>query len=193
MKSPYKGKFKVTQAFKGEKHRGIDLVGLTSKNIYSTVSGIVEAAGRDVNPRDPNDNAYGMGLRIRIKNDATGFLHYFAHLSKILVQPGQRVKEGDLIGVEGSTGHSTGSHLHYEIRTRVENTTYQDVSLLSGIPNKLGTYEQEDAMEKKEITTAEAKAIVKEKAGLDEKTIDYLANDYKYGKDLIIKLAKAMQ
>ncbi len=188
MKSPYKGKFKVTQIFKGENHKGLDLVGLDSKNIYSPVSGVVEAAGRDVNPRDPNDTAYGMGLRIRIRDEKTGLLHYFAHLSKMLVQPGQRVKKGDLIGIEGNTGHSTGSHTHYEIRARVDNTTFQDVSLLSGIPNKLGVYE----MVGKELTAAEAKAIVKEKAGLDDKTIDYLANDYKYGKDLIIKLAKAM-
>lgn len=188
MNAPYKGKFKVTQVFKGQDHKGLDIVGLTDKNIYSPVSGTVDAAGRDINPRDPNDTAYGMGLRIRIRDEKTGLLHYLAHLSKILVQPGQKIKKGELIGVEGNTGHSMGPHTHYEIRSRVDNTTYQDVSLLSGIPNLLGVYE----MEEKELTVAEAKAIVKEKAGLEEKTIDYLANDYKYGNDLIIKLAKAM-
>ena len=41
---------------------------------------------------------------------------YFGHLSQINVATGQKLKPGDLIGVEGSTGHSTGSHLHWEIR-----------------------------------------------------------------------------
>ena len=45
MKGPYKGKFKVTQEFKGSAHDGLDLVGLTDKKIYSTVNGTVERAG----------------------------------------------------------------------------------------------------------------------------------------------------
>jgi hypothetical protein len=44
-----------------------------------------------------------------------------------------------------------------------------------------------------EITVEQAKLIVKEKAGLDDRTIDYIANYYKYGSELIVKLAKAMK
>lgn len=190
MISPYKGRFKVSQIYKGQPHKGLDLVGLTDKNIYSTVNGIVEAARRDVNPNSPNALNYGMGNYVRIKDDATGYRFYFAHLSKILVQQGQRVKLGDLIGVEGSTGHSTGSHLHYEVRKVPDNTTFLDISKISGIPNKLGEVK---TVEEKELTVEQAKQIIKDKAGLGDKTVDYLANDYKYGKDLIVKLAKAMQ
>lgn len=190
MNSPYKGKFKISQIFKGLLHKGMDLIGLTSKSIYSTVDGIIESARMDTNPNNPNDTKYGMGNYIRIKDDITGYRFYFAHLSKVLVKQGQRVAKGDLIGVEGSTGHSTGPHLHYEVRKVPDNTTFLDISKISGIPNNLGVYEQEGTVA--EITVDEAKKIVKEKAGLDEKTIDYLANDYKYGAALIIKLAMAM-
>jgi murein DD-endopeptidase MepM/ murein hydrolase activator NlpD len=177
MISPYKGRFKVTQIYKGATHKGMDLVGLDDKNIYSTVNGTVEAAWWDSHPTG------GMGQYIRIKSSDDFYCYYFAHLSKVFVKAGQTVKRGDLIGVEGSTGHSTGSHLHYEVRSEPDNTKYLDVSKISGIPNRLGVVE---------MTVDEAKKIVKDKAGLDDKTIDYLANDYKYGKELIIKLAKAM-
>ena len=186
MVSPYKSKFKVSQIYKGANHKGLDLVGLDDKNIYSTVDGVVEVAGWDSHPTG------GMGLYIRIRENGTARRFYFAHLSALSVKVGQMVKQGEKIGVEGSTGHSTGSHLHYEVRRLPDNTTYLDVSSISGIPNKLGAYEQEEDIEK-ELTATEAAAIVKDKAGLDDKTIDYLTNDYKYGKDLIVKLAKAMQ
>ena len=144
MNSPYHGRFKVTQAYKGYDHKGMDLVGLDSKDIHSTVNGIVERAGRDTNPNNPNDTKYGMGNYIRIKDDATGFVFYFAHLSRVLVKVGQRVQVGDKIGVEGNTGHSFGSHLHYEVRKEPDNKTFQDISKHIGIPNKMGQYTQEE-------------------------------------------------
>ena len=157
MNSPFRGEYKVSQVYKGYDHKGIDLVGITSKDIYSTVNGIVERAGRDINPNNPNDTRYGMGNYIRIKDDATGYVFYFAHLSKILVKTVQRVKVGDKIGVEGNTGHSFGSHLHYEMRKLPNNTTYQDISKHMGIPNRLGRYVQEEEEEvQKYNTVAEA-------------------------------------
>lgn len=134
MKSPYKGRFKVTQIYKGTTHKGLDLVGLDDKTIYSTVTGVVEAARHDTHPTG------GMGLYVRVKQDGTNRRFYFAHLSKTLVKAGQQVKVGDPIGVEGSTGHSTGPHLHYEVRREPNNATFLDVSAISGIPNRLGVY-----------------------------------------------------
>ena len=141
MKSPYKGRFKVTQIYKGAKHKGLDLVGLDSKNIYSTVNGTVEAARHDTHPTG------GMGLYIRIREDGTNRRFYFAHLSEVFVKQGQRVKVGDKIGVEGSTGNSTGSHLHYEVRIEPSNATFLDVAKISGIPNRLGEYIMPDVKE----------------------------------------------
>ena len=54
---------------------------------------------------------------------------------------------GNKIGTEGSTGNSTGSDLHYEIRIEPNNATFLDVAAVSGIPNKLGTYMQEVEMD----------------------------------------------
>jgi murein DD-endopeptidase MepM/ murein hydrolase activator NlpD len=149
MKSPYKGRFKVTQIFKEAKHKGLDLVGLDDKTIYSTVNGTVEAARWDTHPTG------GMGLYIRIREDGTNRRFYFAHLSEVFVKQGQRVKVGDKIGVEGSTGNSTGSHLHYEVRIEPSNATFLDVSKISGIPNRLGEY-----MQKKERKIEDAAVTV---------------------------------
>ena len=135
LNTPYKGRFKVSQIYKGLSHKGLDLVGIDSKDICSTVDGIVEASQSDTH------HTGGMGLYVRIKENGTGYRHYFAHLNRSYVKVGQSVKVGDVIGVEGSTGHSTGSHLHYEIRREPNNMTFLDVSKISGIPNKLGICE----------------------------------------------------
>lgn len=62
-----------------------------------------------------------------------------SYLSKINVAVGQKLKPGDLIGVEGSTGHSTGSHLHWEIRINDISTGYVSVHQYAGIPNVAGS------------------------------------------------------
>jgi len=49
-----------------------------------------------------------------------------------------------MIGIEGRTGNATGSHVHYEIRRTTSNATFLNVSELSGIPNQLGIYEQNE-------------------------------------------------
>ncbi len=134
MISPYQGKFKVTQIYKGIAHKGIDLVGLDTKNITSTVIGVVEAVRKDTHYTG------GMGLYVRIREFTTGYRHYFAHLRHSYVKEGQLVRVGDLIGVEGNSGHSFGNHLHYEIRRTTSNMSFLNVSELTGIPNKLGEY-----------------------------------------------------
>ena len=101
--SPYKGRFKVTQTYKGAAHKGLDLVGLDSKQIFSTINGVVEASQLDTHPTG------GMGLYIRIRAIG-GERYYFAHLSQSFVKVGENVNKGQLIGMEGSTGDSTGSH-----------------------------------------------------------------------------------
>ena len=54
---------------------------------------------------------------------------------------GQQVKITDVIGIEGSTGKSTGSHCHYCVRTNASKSQIKDISAISGIPNALGTYD----------------------------------------------------
>lgn len=135
MNSPYNGNFKVTQEYKGASHDGLDLVGIDSKEIHSTVNGVVEFAGWE----NSNNHSQGFGQYVKIIDNNTGYGFYFGHLSTIKVKVGQSVKITDVIGIEGNTGNSTGSHCHYCIRKNGKGT-HIDVSNYSGIPNKLGTY-----------------------------------------------------
>lgn len=137
MNSPYNGKFRVSQQFKGSAHDGLDLVGVDSKEVHSTVNGVVEKAGWE----NPNNYSQGFGLYVRIKKSGSIDKYYYGHLSELKVTAGQTVKIGDVIGIEGSTGNSTGSHCHYCARGDGSPTLIRDICAISGIPNKLGTYD----------------------------------------------------
>lgn len=93
--------FKGTAAM----HAGVDMPGPVGTPVYATADGIVDRAGR----------AGGYGNLVEIDH-GKGIQTRYGHLSKILVEPNQRVKRGEEIGLMGSTGRSTGSHLHYEVR-----------------------------------------------------------------------------
>ncbi len=142
MNSPYKGKFRVSQQFKGSAHDGLDLVGVDSKNIYSTVDGVVEYAGWE----SALNHKKGFGKYVRIKQNGSSDRYYFGHLSSIKVKKGQKIYKGTLLGIEGSTGNSTGSHCHYCARGNSSKAQIRDIVKISGIPNKIGSYE--DAEEK---------------------------------------------
>lgn len=135
MNSPYMGNFKVTQEYKGAAHDGLDIVGQESKEIHSTINGVVEFAGWE----NPNNHNQGFGQYVKIIDNNTGYGFYFGHMSEIKVKVGQSVKITDVIGIEGNTGNSTGSHCHYCIRKNGKGTQI-DVSVFSGIPNKIGVY-----------------------------------------------------
>ncbi|MCS5489449.1 M23 family metallopeptidase [Algoriphagus limi] len=89
-------------------HYGTDLDLITGNPVYAAFDGIVRVRSYD-------RYGYGYFVVVRHKN---GLETLYGHLSKILVDVGQEVKAGDLIGKGGSTGRSTGSHLHYELRYR---------------------------------------------------------------------------
>ena len=86
-------------------HKGVDLAGPTGTPVYATADGLVETA--------KNFSSYG--LYVRIEHGARLETRY-AHMSRLAVAAGERVKKGDIIGYIGSTGRSTGPHLHYEVR-----------------------------------------------------------------------------
>ena len=87
------------------KHNGVDLAAPTGTPVYATADGIVERA----------DWFSSYGLYISIDHGAELETRY-AHLSRLAVAAGDRVEKGELIGYVGSTGRSTGPHLHYEVR-----------------------------------------------------------------------------
>lgn len=137
MNSPYMGNFQVTQEFKGADHDGLDIVGLHDKEVHSTVNGTVRYAGWE----NSNNHSQGFGQYVCIKSDADGYFYYFGHLSELKVKTGDTVKCTDVIGIEGNTGYSFGSHCHYCIRKKYAKGNFLNVSEISGIPNKLGTYD----------------------------------------------------
>ena len=97
-KDPFEGRAKM--------HAGIDLSAPIGTPIYATADGTVTDAGY-------NSGGYGNLIKISHGRDIET---RYAHLSSIGVRAGQRVTRGQLIGRMGSTGRSTGSHLHYEVR-----------------------------------------------------------------------------
>lgn len=87
-------------------HTGVDFVTPIGTPVYATADGVVNSA---------NFSTGGYGYLIKIEH-SFGFMTYYAHLGKIVVQKGTFVRRGQLIAYSGNTGYSTGPHLHYEIR-----------------------------------------------------------------------------
>jgi len=88
-----------------EYHPGIDFEGHKGDDVKSTANGRVVFAGWS--------NGYGNCVRIAHANN---FETLYGHMSKIIVKEGQQITTGQKVGEVGSTGHSTGTHLHYEVR-----------------------------------------------------------------------------
>lgn len=86
-------------------HGGIDFVAGENRQIVAANRGKVKRAGRGGAYGNVVDIDHGLGLSTR-----------YGHLSKVLVEEGEYVEVGQPIGIQGSTGRSTGAHLHYEIR-----------------------------------------------------------------------------
>jgi len=90
-----------------EFHRGTDLKAPMNTPVYATADGVVEWAGYH--------KKSGFGNLVILQHNY-GFRAYFGHLNKIVIKSGKFVKKGDLIAYTGTSGMSSGPHLHYEIR-----------------------------------------------------------------------------
>ncbi len=86
-------------------HKGIDLAAWPKTKVLAPAPGVVTFAGRD--------SGYGKMIEI---DHGCGITSRYAHLRTIKVEKGQEIKHRDTIGLVGSTGRSTGPHIHYEIR-----------------------------------------------------------------------------
>ncbi len=102
--SSYYGK--RTDPFNGRRvmHRGMDFAGKNGADINATAAGVVSWAGK----------RYGYGNLVEI-NHGSGYLTRYGHCKKILVKVGDKVEPGQKIALMGSTGRSTGPHVHYEV------------------------------------------------------------------------------
>ena len=98
---------KRADPFTGEtkRHKGIDFAGKIGTELFAVAPGRVVSAGDRI----------GYGTTVEIDH-GLGFTTLYAHLSQIMVSRGDWVRPGTVIGLGGSSGRSTGPHLHYEIR-----------------------------------------------------------------------------
>jgi len=107
----------------GRMHRGIDIANSTGTPIYASSAGTVEKAGW-------NSGGYGIVVDIR-HND--GSLTRYGHNSRVLVQSGQKVQQGQQIAAMGSTGFSTGPHSHFEVHPSGKGA----VNPIAFLPNRI--------------------------------------------------------
>lgn len=112
-----------------------------------------------------------------------GFQTLYQHLkAQSALNKGEKVKAGQCIGIMGNSSNKAkldvAVHLHFELI--VNGTQIDPLPYLQNI-------------RRKEMTKEEAKQIVKEKTGLSDSTIQYIADDYRFGDELIVKLAEAME
>jgi murein DD-endopeptidase MepM/ murein hydrolase activator NlpD len=101
----------------GSLHAGVDIAGPRNTPVYAAADGTVTTAActSAYCDRDGNLNLAGYGNLVELDHGA-GVTTRYAHLSRYTLSPGQQVPAGALLGFQGSTGNSTGVHLHFEVR-----------------------------------------------------------------------------
>lgn len=102
-------------------HKGVDFAAPTGTPIYAAGDGVIEKSGWF--------SSYGKYVRIRHNSELKTA---YAHMSRIKAKQGTRVKQGDVIGYVGTTGRSTGAHLHYEVLLNGRQTNPRSVNLPTG-------------------------------------------------------------
>jgi len=107
-----------------EYHKGLDLEANYGTPVHVTAAGTVASASWDG----------GFGLKVDVDH-GNGYHTWYAHLSRAEVSPGQRVTKGQLIALSGSSGSSTGPHLHYQLM--YEGQPIDPQPFLRGVPEKV--------------------------------------------------------
>ncbi|MCI5145503.1 MAG: M23 family metallopeptidase [Candidatus Electrothrix sp. AR3] len=105
-------------------HAGIDFRGKIGDKILATADGVIKKSAYDKK---------GLGHYVTVRH-GNGYETVFGHMSKRLLKKGDKVRRGQVVGLMGNTGRSTGPHLHYEIRYRgkaVDPKKYLSVAKLS--------------------------------------------------------------
>jgi len=164
-------------------HNGVDLMAQLNTPVYAAAAGKVMTARYD--------NSYG--YYITLNHGKFGTL--YAHLSRYSVTEGKIVKPGEIIGYAGSTGDSTGPHLHFEMRLgSYENfwdRAHCDRSVFMNTVDPM-IFIEDFLNRENNLSVDEAISIVQSAAGLEDKTMDYIARHYRFGDDLVKKLARAI-
>lgn len=115
----------------GRLHKGVDLAHPTGTEILASNSGTVQFAGFGI-----KGSGFGGYGNVVVINHHNGFWTLYAHMSKITVRNGEAVQRGQVIGYVGSTGNSTGPHLHFELRRSFLGEQENPIKIVLGENNK---------------------------------------------------------
>jgi murein DD-endopeptidase MepM/ murein hydrolase activator NlpD len=107
-----------------EFHKGLDLAADYGTPVHAAADGVVGSAGWDG----------GFGIKVDL-NHENGYHTWYAHLSRVAVAPGERVRKGDVIAYVGATGEATGPHLHYQVM--LGGVAIDPQPYLAGIPARV--------------------------------------------------------
>ena len=131
----------VTQGFKSGVHNGIDLVGTgrTLDYIVAHSDGQVVSVRSNYKTTDKTGSSYGNYVKIKHNN---GMYTLYAHMKhgSVTVKLGDKVKKGQVIGYMGSTGRSTGAHLHFEVRNTSDKFVNPTQYIDSDLPEEKPVY-----------------------------------------------------
>lgn len=140
---------KISQDYSSGGHAGIDYGVAEGTPVYASADGVVldskaitegGSPGRGSPARAPNGKLYrSYGEYIKIQHSDSGLTTYYGHLSKRIVNKGDTVKRGQLIGYSGNTGNSSGPHLHFEVR-QGGNVVNPHNFLSNSVTKKVGKY-----------------------------------------------------
>lgn len=123
----YKGNYRISSPYGNRKlengdnrfHAGVDYVGTDSKEIIAPTNGKIITSQIIT---DKSNLTWEWGNYVKM-DDLNGYYLFFCHLASRAVSTGQTVAKGQVIGIEGNTGYSFGSHLHFEVRRKKDGTT----------------------------------------------------------------------
>jgi murein DD-endopeptidase MepM/ murein hydrolase activator NlpD len=168
----YKGNYRISSPYGNRKldngdnrfHSGIDYVGIDSKEIIAPTNGKIISSQIITDKSNPT---WEWGNYVKM-DDLNGYYLFFCHLSNRSVKVGQTVAKGQIIGTEGQTGYSFGSHLHFEVRRKSDGTVINPEQYFKIL---FDWYKNE----------------VKKKYGFDDNTMNYLAK-HPYADALFEKL-----
>ena len=118
-------------------HNGIDLVGLDGDRLLvAPCDGVIRTS--TLIPKNDTDDTWEWGNYIRLDTN-DGYVVFMCHMAERRVKAGQKVKAGDVVGVQGNTGYSFGEHCHFEVR---RNGAVVNPAPLLGIANAVGVYRE---------------------------------------------------
>lgn len=178
MLNPYREKvekLRVTSPYamrNGVMHKGVDLVSDGDKALVAVGSGVI---GTSTIVTDKTNLTWQWGNYVRLDLD-TGERVYYCHMSQRIAVVGQRVNKGDVIGIEGTTGYSSGNHLHLEIRPKGTSSNALNAAMFIGIENETG-----------KVKALDYGKLIQEACGFEPQTMAYY-NAYKYSDDFWRKL-----